>query len=121
LNVRDFKISEYRASELIGKIARTVYYLHSYGICHRDLKPENIIMTDSSDQADLRILDFGLSKIIGPEDKMFEPFGTLHYAAPELLLGTPYDKTVDLWSIGILSYVFITGCLPYTLFTKINY
>jgi len=69
-------------------------------------------MTDDTDQADLKILDFGLSKIIGPEDKCYEPFGTLYYVAPELLLGAPYDKRVDLWSIGIISYIFVTGCHP---------
>lgn len=69
-------------------------------------------MTDTTDDAELKILDFGLSKITGPEDKCFEPFGTLQYVAPELLLGNPYDKRVDLWSLGIITYIIITGYLP---------
>lgn len=109
---RNFQISEERAKEIIRKIASALYYLHSFGIVHRDLKPENIMMTDSTEQAEVRILDFGLSKMIGPHDKCTERFGTLCYVAPELLLGEPYDKRIDLWSLGIISYVLLTGCLP---------
>jgi serine/threonine protein kinase len=77
LERRGFKLSEARAATLIHKLAAAVYYLHSYGICHRDLKPENILMTDNSEEADIRLLDFGLSKIIGPGEVCNEPFGTL--------------------------------------------
>jgi serine/threonine protein kinase len=51
--------------------------LHSYGVAHRDLKPENILMVDNSENADLKIVDFGLSKIIGPNETSLDPFGTL--------------------------------------------
>jgi serine/threonine protein kinase len=52
---------------------------------HRDLKLENIMMRDASDKAEPVVVDFGLSKIIGPEQTANEPFGTLGYAAPEVL------------------------------------
>lgn len=110
---RGFKLSEVRAAEIIHKISAGIYYCHIYGICHRDLKPENILMTDNTDTADLRILDFGLSKIIGPGETCNEPFGTLSYVAPEVLLEKPYDKSVDLWSIGIMAYLLLCGCLPF--------
>jgi serine/threonine protein kinase len=74
---RGFKLSEERAVQIIHKLLTAVYYLHSYGIIHRDLKPENILMTDTSDTSDIRLLDFGLSKILGPNEKCTEPFGTL--------------------------------------------
>lgn len=77
LEQRGFKLSEQRAAEIIHKISAGIYYCHTYGIAHRDLKPENILMTDNTDVADLRILDFGLSKIIGPGESCNEPFGTL--------------------------------------------
>lgn len=77
LEHRKFKLPEPRAAELIFKLAQAVNYLHSLGIAHRDLKPENILMTDTSDQADMRLLDFGLSKIIGPNETCKEPYGTL--------------------------------------------
>ena len=110
---RNYKLNESRAAEIIHKLSMAVYYLHSYGIIHRDLKPENILMTDESENADIRLLDFGLSKIIGPNEKCLEPFGTLSFVAPEVLKGKPYDKTVDLWSIGIIAYLLLCGFLPF--------
>jgi len=77
LSKRNFKLTETRAADIIHKVAAAVFYLHSYGIAHRDLKPENMLMTDSSDDADIRLMDFGLSKIIGPNETCTEPYGTL--------------------------------------------
>ena len=74
---RGFKLSEAKAADIIHKLATSCYYIHSYGIAHRDLKPENILMTDNSENADVRLLDFGLSKIIGPSEFCNEPFGTI--------------------------------------------
>jgi len=70
-------------------------------------------MTDSTDTADIRLLDFGLSKIIGPNENCTEPFGTLSYVSPEVLAEKPYNKTVDLWSIGIIAYLLLCGFLPF--------
>lgn len=77
LHKRTFKISEAKAAQIIHKLATAIFYIHSYGIVHRDLKPENILMTDDTDDADIRLLDFGLSKIIGPTQLCREPYGTL--------------------------------------------
>lgn len=110
---RNFKLPEKRACELIHKLSMAIAYLHSYGICHRDLKPENILMTDNTETADMRLLDFGLSKIIGPSETCTEPYGTLSYVAPEVLLEKPYDKKVDTWTIGIITYLLLCGCLPF--------
>jgi serine/threonine protein kinase len=74
---RGFRLPENRAAQIVHKLATAVYYIHSYGIAHRDLKPENILMTDTTDSADIRLLDFGLSKIIGPNEFCSEPYGTL--------------------------------------------
>ncbi len=77
LECRGFKLPESRAAEIIHKLCMAIYYIHSFGIVHRDLKPENILMTDTSDNADIRLLDFGLSIILGPNDFCHDPFGTL--------------------------------------------
>ena len=76
LEQRNFEIPEKRAKELSHQIATALYYLHSFGVAHRDLKPENILMENDTDEADLRIVDFGLSKIIGPNESSIDPFGT---------------------------------------------
>jgi len=77
LEKRNFHLSETRTAQLIHKLSTALYYIHQYGIVHRDLKPENILMTDDSNEADIRLVDFGLSKIIGPNSFCNEPFGTL--------------------------------------------
>ena len=110
---RGYKLEEKKACEIIHKLCAAVYYLHSYGIIHRDLKPENIIMTDHTDNADIRLLDFGLSKILGPSEKCSEPFGTISYVAPEVLKQKYYGREVDIWSIGIITYLLLCGCLPF--------
>ena len=109
----EYELPETKVCEIIHKLSMAIYYLHSYGIVHRDLKPENILMTDLSPQADIRLLDFGLSKIIGNDEKCTEPYGTLSFVAPEVLQGKPYDKSVDLWSIGIITFLLLCGYLPF--------
>ena len=110
---RDFKIKEERAAEIIHKLCTAVYFLHQYGIVHRDLKPENILMMDQTDNADIRLVDFGLGKMLGPGEKCDEPFGTFSYVAPEVLQEKPYDYKVDLFAIGIITYLLLVGFLPF--------
>ena len=108
-----YQLTETKICEIIHKLSMAIYFLHSYGIIHRDLKPENILMTDLTLQADIKLLDFGLSKIIGNEEKCTEPYGTLSFVAPEVLEAKPYDKSVDLWSIGIITFLLLCGFLPF--------
>ena len=66
LRYRDFKIPEKRVKDIMIQIINAVKYLHSFGIIHRDLKLENIMMTDNSDKAVPKLVDFGLAKILSP-------------------------------------------------------
>jgi len=113
LQRRDFTVSEELACNFAHQIATGIFYLHSYGVAHRDLKPENIIVSDDSGTPEIKISDFGLSKIVGPKETSKEPFGTLSYAAPEILQGMPYNKSVDVWSFGIILFLILSGCLPF--------
>ena len=113
LKKRNFILKEELAVNIIYKICKAVYYFHSYGITHRDLKPENILMTSEDDNADIKILDFGLGKIIGPNEKCSEPYGTIIYCAPEIILDYPYTKNVDSWSIGVITFIILYGRLPF--------
>lgn len=90
-----------------------VKYLHGLGIVHRDLKLENIMMNDAGDKALPKIVDFGLSKIIGPNETATEPFGTLGYVAPEVLKKQPYTFSCDVWSLGCILYALLSGSLPF--------
>lgn len=113
LQRRDFTIPESLACNFAHQIATAIFYLHSYGVAHRDLKPENIIVSDDSEHPEIKITDFGLSKIVGPKETSKEPFGTLSYAAPEILQGLQYNKAVDIWSFGIIVFLILSGCLPF--------
>jgi serine/threonine protein kinase len=77
LDKRDFKITEDKARAIAHEIAAALFYLHKYGIAHRDLKLENILMDNPSDEAEAKLVDFGLSKMIGPGQTSKDPFGTL--------------------------------------------
>ena len=118
LKKRNFKISEKLANSIAYKMCLAIYYFHSYGITHRDLKPENVLMTSEDDDADIRILDFGLGKIIGPNEKCSEPYGTVVYCAPEIIKNKPYTKNVDSWSMGIITYILLYGRLPFWDYEK---
>lgn len=113
LQKRKFKLKETHAAHLIHKLATAIFYMHSFGIVHRDLKPENILMTDTTDNGDVKIMDFGLSKIIGPGETCMEPYGTLSYVSPEVLLEKPYGMAVDLWTLGIITYMVLASALPF--------
>ena len=113
LKKRNFTLKEELAMNLVYKISKAIYYFHSFGITHRDLKPENILMTSNSEDANIKILDFGLGKIIGPNEKCSEPYGTIIYCAPEIISDCPYTKNVDSWSLGIITYIMLYGKIPF--------
>ena len=85
--------------------------MHDVGIVHRDLKLDNIMM----DEGEIRIIDFGLSKIIKPEEKekLTTFCGTPHYISPEIFSGS-YDEKCDVWSLGVIAYqLFSQGEYPF--------
>ena len=86
LERRHFRVDEDHARKIAHSLATALYYLHSFGIAHRDLKPENILMVDETIDSEIKLVDFGLSKNFGPNETCKEPFGTLCYVAPEILL-----------------------------------
>ena len=65
LHQRKFIISEKRARDLAHQIATAVYFMHKFGIAHRDLKPENILMATNSEDSEIKLVDFGLTKTFG--------------------------------------------------------
>lgn len=104
--------TEKDASDLIRQILEAVDYMHEQGVVHRDLKPENLLFYSPDDDSKIMISDFGLSKM---EDSgiMATACGTPGYVAPEVLAQKPYGKAVDIWSIGVISYILLCGYPPF--------
>jgi len=111
--------TEEEAQEIILQILDAVEYLHQNGIAHRDLKPENILCATHVDPESnfrheiIKVADFGLSKMFDREELMSQ-CGSPTYVAPEVLLSKgAYTSSVDLWAIGVITFVLLTGCFPF--------
>ncbi|EFA79680.1 putative protein serine/threonine kinase [Heterostelium album PN500] len=106
--------SEKDACNLVRQIVSAVEYMHQHGVCHRDLKPENLLCS-ADDEAEqfVRIADFGLSKIFEGGEELKTACGTPDYVAPEILECKPYDTSVDMWSIGVITYILLCGFAPF--------
>ena len=108
--------SEINAARIIKSLLQAVDYLHENDIVHRDIKPENILFQSSQDDA-IKLIDFGLARKHTPGDQpMRNPVGTAYYMSPELLKGK-YDKSCDVWSVGIIVYILLCGHPPFNGFT----
>lgn len=104
--------SERHASNITRQIVSAVEYLHSNGIAHRDLKPENLLSSGDDDNEVIKIIDFGLSKKFGDE-QLVTSVGSPGYVAPEVLTAESYDKSVDMWSVGVILYILLCGFPPF--------
>ena len=92
-------------------IFEALAYVHSKDIVHRDLKPENLIFRTKDNHRDIIIADFGLAATVKNGKKLHLPCGSLGYVAPEVLGGSGegYDTQADIFSIGVILYVMLTG------------
>lgn len=107
-------LTEIQVKEIMRQIVDGVRYLHKFGIIHRDLKPENILLVEKTNKAPkLKIMDFGLSKVIASHEKTKEGYGSLCYSAPEILSKKNYDHKIDVWSIGVIAYFLLSGLFPF--------
>lgn len=108
--------SEKEAAVVMKQILQAINYCHNNGVCHRDLKPENFIFATKSDDADIKIIDFGLSKIFDPTTQGYSLMktgcGTPYYISPEVLTHN-YNHMCDMWSAGCILYVLLCGYPPF--------
>jgi len=111
--VRKELYSEYEAKEAFWQMTDAIAYCHSKNIVHRDLKPENLLYADASDEAKLKLADFGLAQMVKPDEMMHHTCGTPGYIAPEILRGSAYGSAVDMWSLGVILYILICGFPPF--------
>lgn len=105
-------LSEEEASKLVRSITSAVAHMHNQDIIHRDLKPENLLLTHTGSDAEVKLIDFGLAKVMR-ESVASSFLGTKGYLAPEMLQRHSYDKAIDMWALGVIVFVLLCGCLPF--------
>ncbi|KAJ3272816.1 hypothetical protein HDV01_005244 [Terramyces sp. JEL0728] len=101
------------AAKIVSQILSALNYLHDMDIVHRDLKPENLLFRTDAEDAELLLADFGLSRVVHQNEFLKTSCGTPHYVAPEILKESGHGKPVDMWSVGVISYVLLCGYTPF--------
>ena len=105
--------TEKDAAKIMKQILEAINYLHYHGVCHRDVKPENILFSSMEENSQLKLIDFGLSKVVKTTDDVIKgEIGTLYYMAPEVILSN-YNEKCDVWSCGVILYIMLSGNPPF--------
>jgi serine/threonine-protein kinase len=115
---RDGRMRPVRAVALLRQVCDALGAAHRRGIIHRDLKPQNLFVTERAGEPRLKILDFGIAKLMHevpgrPETSTGVVLGTVHYMSPEQAQSEPIDARTDLYSLGCILYQLVTGSVPY--------
>ncbi|CAD8148014.1 unnamed protein product [Paramecium pentaurelia] len=110
---------ESNIQEIMRKIISAIAYIHDQGIVHRDIKAENIMITNKNEDAEPKLIDFGLAnKFDSTKLRRLKSFvGTPMYMAPEVIQGK-YDEKCDIWSLGVLLFTLLSGHMPFHGETK---
>lgn len=112
------EISEKEAARLIRQILEGIAFLHERNIAHLDIKPQNLLLTNAFPKCDIKLCDFGISRLITKGIELREILGTPDYVSPEILHYEPISLATDMWSIGVLAYVLLSGHTPFGGETK---
>lgn len=104
-------LDEQEAKKYIRQLVDAVIYMHKKGVVHRDIKPENIMIDEDGN---IKLVDFGLSNKFSDGERLKTLCGSPTYSAPEIIMGKQYTgPEVDVWSIGINTYAFLTSTIPF--------
>lgn len=105
--------TEREAAKIFKQIMSAIFYCHNNGICHRDLKPENILFLDKEEDHNIKLIDFGLSKLFSrSNNNMNSIVGTIYYMSPEIISGL-YNEKCDVWSAGVILHILLCGKPPF--------
>lgn len=108
----DYVLTERECIHFMRQICEGAMYMHSCNILHLDLKPENILcVTPNSNE--IKIIDFGLARKFDPDKEFRIMFGTAEFVAPEVINYDTIGYTTDMWSIGVICYVLLSGLSPF--------
>ena len=105
--------SEREAQNVVRTLLYTLRFCHEKGIVHRDLKPENVLLKSPNDWDHIKIADFGFATHTNGMQSLRTICGTPGYSAPEIIRGERYGAAVDLWSLGVITYILLCGYPPF--------
>ncbi|KAG8180693.1 hypothetical protein JTE90_006251 [Oedothorax gibbosus] len=114
------RLSERITKFLIYQILMALKHLHLKCIVHCDLKPENVLLSSDADFPQVKLCDFGFARIIGEKSFRRSVVGTPAYLAPEVLKNKGYNRSLDMWSVGVIVYVSLSGTFPFNEEEDIN-
>ncbi|XP_012730348.1 MAP kinase-activated protein kinase 2 [Fundulus heteroclitus] len=109
----DQAFTEKEASDIMRSIGEAIQFLHAINIAHRDVKPENLLYSSRRPTALLKLTDFGFAKETTSQHCLDTPCYTPYYVAPEVLGPEKYDKSCDMWSLGVIMYILLCGYPPF--------
>ncbi|XP_052415311.1 striated muscle preferentially expressed protein kinase [Carassius gibelio] len=105
-------ILESEVRSIIKQLLEGIIYLHQNDIIHLDIKPENILMADQKSDH-IRICDFGNALKVKPNEELYCKYGTPEFIAPEIINQSPISKSTDIWPVGVITYLCLTGVSPF--------
>lgn len=111
--------SEKKAAQVFRKMVEVVHHCHELGVMHRDLKPENFLLTSKGADAELKLTDFGLGVFFKPGERFRDLVGSPYYVAPEVLRKN-YSHEADMWSLGVILYILLSGLPPFWGDTEVS-
>ncbi|XP_043194260.1 probable serine/threonine-protein kinase MARK-C [Amphibalanus amphitrite] len=97
----------------ISNLLEGLAFLHDRNIAHLDIKPQNLVMTGAFPDCDIKLCDLEISRVISAGQEIREMLGTPDYVSPEILRFDPVTLAADMWSVGVLAYVLLTGFTPF--------
>ncbi|XP_075983011.1 serine/threonine-protein kinase D3 isoform X2 [Anticarsia gemmatalis] len=114
------RLTERITKFLVAQILVALKHLHEKNIVHCDLKPENVLLSTDEEFPQVKLCDFGFARIIGEKSFRRSVVGTPAYLAPEVLRNKGYNRSLDMWSVGVIIYVSLSGTFPFNEDEDIN-
>uniref|UniRef100_A0A671RGM2 Serine/threonine-protein kinase D3-like n=1 Tax=Sinocyclocheilus anshuiensis TaxID=1608454 RepID=A0A671RGM2_9TELE len=114
------RLTERTTRFLVTQVLEALRYLHMRDVAHCDLKPENVLLASPEPFPQVKLCDFGFARIIGQKSFRHTVVGTPAYLAPEIICSKGYNRSLDVWAVGVILYVSLSGTFPFNEDEDIN-